>query len=376
MAPSKRKRFSVTKAVDNRDPVVGLDVCGKVYYCHQSTLVNASPYFATRFKGDFDASVAYVDEQGRDVFFVERLPTTFPYIFEYIISGGAMVDFPSFQKEPVLIRKLRNEAEFFGLDGMIELLKVTKTFSPGGGNQGVLYWLGTKKGTTSYHNPFTVGAVDVCGWMESEEASNENSAKRIDRARVSRASFVHYQERVQVHPVPDGGYKVTEPNSSVLWCEHGRHRKPVVLDFKSMSLRPTYYSLRSTFCYGMQGDWNFEGSHDGSIWDTLHSARNDKSLSLGNPGEVPLGLTPKLEHVLPRDLPDYGLSDALLSVVLKTVEQDFRHTWEITPPPSQFYRYFRIVGAGPTTIAPGELNQAGGCLHGEGIELFGDVYEE
>ena len=67
------------------DPIVGLDVCGRVYYCHQSTLTQVSPYFCHRFNGNFDAGVAYTDPHGRNVYFVERDPMAFAYIFKYMV---------------------------------------------------------------------------------------------------------------------------------------------------------------------------------------------------------------------------------------------------------------------------------------------------
>lgn len=35
------------------DPIIGLDVCGTIYYCHQSTLVQSSSYFAKSFSRQF-----------------------------------------------------------------------------------------------------------------------------------------------------------------------------------------------------------------------------------------------------------------------------------------------------------------------------------
>lgn len=55
------------------------------------------------------------------------------------------------------------------------------------------------------------------------------------------------------------------------------------------------------------------------------------------------------------------------------VEREFRHTWQITPPSDIFCRYFRIIGVGPD-YEHGE--NASTCLHGVGLELYGDVHEE
>lgn len=49
-----------------------------------------------------------------------------------------------------------------------------------------------------------------------------------------------------------------------------------------------------------------------------------------------------------------------------------RHTWTIDPP-STFYRYFRIIGSG-TDYERAE--NASDCLHGVGLELYGDIHED
>jgi hypothetical protein len=36
------------------------------------------------------------------------------------------------------------------------------------GSKGILYWLGTKKGTENYINPFFRGAIYVTGWFERQ----------------------------------------------------------------------------------------------------------------------------------------------------------------------------------------------------------------
>ena len=67
----------------------------------------------------------------------------------------------------------RGEAEYFGLDGLVYLLSITFSCSPddedGQKNKGILYWLGTKKGTMSYLNPFERGQVGMKGSCDYPE---------------------------------------------------------------------------------------------------------------------------------------------------------------------------------------------------------------
>ena len=343
------------------DPIVGLDVCGKVYYCHQSTLTQISPYFATRFKGNFNADISYMDAQGRNVYFVERDPVAFPYIFKYMISP-AQPHLPEYNTDKALYRSLRDEAEYFGLIGLVELLKTTKSFSPHDGNQGVLYWLGTKKGTAKYQNPYVIGAVHVGGWVD-EERNQRKAMFELARSATCRANFVHYQQPVMLVNRAINARVSIESYNYLLWCDHGMERLPVTVDLRSVLLRPSHYSLRVSQCYGMQGDWNLEGSLDGTVWEVLHAARGDDRLCLSESSDIITRLD--------KSFPSASITDQLRSeALLRLIEQDYRYTWELDPQPTNFYRYFRIIGAGS------EHDIRDNCLHGEGLELFGDVYEE
>lgn len=343
------------------DPIVGLDVCGKVYYCHQSTLTQMSSYFAHRFNGNFDAGITYTDPQGRNVYFVERDPTAFPYIFKYMIAP-ACPNLPEFHADKPLIRSLRTEADFFGLVGLSEVLQTTYHLSPDEGNQGLLYWLGCRKGTTAYQNPYAIGAIHVGGWVDDAVTNQQKAMFALARSASCRANFVHWQQPAVLVSRSVNSRVSIESYNYLLWCDHGMERLPVVVDLKSVLLRPTHYSLRVSQCYGMQGDWNFEGSFDNTVWDVLHAARNDQHLCLSESSDI----ITKLDKSFPLSSSDEQRSGALL----RLIEQDYRHTWELTPPPTQFYRYFRIIGAGS------ENDVRDNCLHGEGLELYGDVHEE
>lgn len=71
------------------DTIVGLDVSGRVYYCHKSTLLVAggpSSYFAARFGPDsmMDPQLDRVDENNREIYFVDRNPELFRHVLEYL----------------------------------------------------------------------------------------------------------------------------------------------------------------------------------------------------------------------------------------------------------------------------------------------------
>lgn len=341
------------------DPIVGLDVCGKVYYCHVSTLAHSSPYFATRFAGKFNPDVSYQDERGRNIYFLERCPTTFEHIFRYLLTGRS--NFPTYDEDPALRRALRDEADYFGLYELSNALQVTRTFSPEEGNQGVLYWLGCGKGKSNYQNPYSIGAVHVGGWVD-DPLNAHKAMFELARSASCRAHFVQYQQPVVLMNRGVNARVSIESHNYLLWCDHGMERLPVSVDLKSVALRPTHYSLRVSQCYGMQGDWNLEGSMDEVTWDTLHAARGDDRLCLSESSDI----ITKFDRCFPTSTGVTDRSEALL----RLIEQDYRHTWELRPPPTQFYRYFRIIGAGS------EDDIRDNCLHGEGIELFGDVYQE
>ncbi|CAB9501449.1 expressed unknown protein [Seminavis robusta] len=364
---TSRRSSNNTSSSNSGDPILGLDVCGKVYYCHRSTLVQNSPYFATRFQGNFDSDVSYVDERGRNVYFVERCPLSFPHIFRHLLNPSA--GYPSFDKDPHLVRQLREEADFFGLAHLSQALMVTRSFSPLDGNRGVLYWLGCQKGiTTQYENPYLTGAVHVGGWVDDPVKYQQKPMFEMARSASCRANFVQYQQPVTILNRGVHARTSIESYSYLLWCDHGMERLPVTIDLKSVLLRPTHYSLRVSQCYGMQGDWNFEASQDGTVWDVLHAARGDARLCLSESSDI----ITKLEKSLPS--PAAGLSEReqqqRSEALLRLIEQDYRHTWELAPVVTQFYRYFRIIGAGS------ENDIRDNCLHGEGLELFGDVYED
>ncbi|CAB9500386.1 expressed unknown protein [Seminavis robusta] len=364
-----------------KDPIVGLDVGGTLFYFRMSNLIKSgSDYFS---KARLDKEVSYRDSHGRKIIFIQRSPERFAYVRDYLIAAAAAAAKSGDDKEEdvsitlrlppndlVLRRNLREEAEFFGLPGMTAALQVSQTFAPSQTNRGVLYWLGTNRGSSDkYENPYAMGVVNVTGWMDDEEENDEEDMFELARFARSRETFVHYRLKPVVQAVKkQPGEWEMEQFSCLQWCKHANKRLPVIVDFleNTIMVRPTHYSLRVSECMGLAGDWNLEGSVDGKSWDVLHAARDDDSLKMdeGN-DEIKAQLTKTLAFYN-----DHVQNDELSADVLLTIlEQDYRHSWKLDPPPTKFYRFFRLIGA---SDEKGE----DACLHGEGLELYGAVYEE
>lgn len=352
------------------DPLLVLDVGGRIFKVHRSTLVNSgSNYFSNRFAGSFDATPAYQDQNGLDVYFIERSGELFEYVFQYMVS--LELNLPDFHKNPVLWRNLRTEALYFGLAGLSEVLRVTYHVAPNFQNQGILYWLGTRRGTANYQNPYSIGLVHVGGWVDNTANANEYLFG-LAGGHYSRKSFVQHRaepkdmdfaEYTDLLNVPIGS------SSRLLDCDHGGKRLGAMVDLKGCLVKPTHFSLRASLCLGMDGDWNFEASVDGEHWECLHASRDESFLRLR--GELANGKAAMqyVQRVFFEELEQHVVDQKeAMDVLVSFLEREQRHTWEITPPPTQFYRYFRIIGA--------EEVGGGGCLHGEGLELYGDIYEE
>lgn len=378
------------------EQVIGLDVGGKVFYFTLSKLTqSSSTYFAKQLGSKhLEGNVAYVDDRGRKVIFIDRSPTFFEHVRDFIVSNKIRLPVnDSSESSKALRQNVRDEAAFFGMDDLVAALKVSQQFSPDKANRGLLYWLGTDRGTKEeYENPFQMGSINVTGWMDDADNEEEDMYDLARFAR-SRETFVHYQLRPEVAAAASKRGSTSdwdiEQFSCLQWCGHAHKRMPVVLDLKTVEFQPTHYSLRVSECKGMAGDWNFEGSNDGKEWDVLHQARDDDNLWLEEGSdEIKTQLTKTLAFYN-----DHVQEDELSSEILLTIlEQDYRHTWVLDPPPTKFYRYFRLIGASKQLKkkkkkskkdgkeeeddeSDSDDEDESGCLHGEGLELFGNLYE-
>lgn len=375
-APSRPSRCSSRTATGSGrsrgDPVIGLDVAGKLFYCRQSTLlgVNAqSSYFAARFgpSSMMDPDLDFIDDRNRRVFFIDRDGDLFKYVLEYMRTQDLPAEIGTFGEHPNLWRALRKEAEFFALDGLMALLKVTHSCSPDqDGGKGILYWLGTCKGREEYVNPYTRGDVDVRGWFDETSALKDNwreNGYMYYGSSECREMLVQYRPKskrfMEDNAMSDNVY-------CLMGCQHAGERLPVVVDLRKVVICPTHYSLRYGGCAGMEGDWNFQASEDDLNWVTLHEAREDKHLSGMNITDSESGERRWIRDVMKHT--DDALKEEIYCDYFERVH---RFCWTISPAIAEaegkFFRYFRIIGASPKGSPD--------CLHAIGLEIYGHVSE-
>jgi len=117
---------------------------------------------------------------------------------------------------------------------------------------GIVYWLGTGKGTRAYTNPADEGLIKIYISSLSQNSDNEKYLVGREEKRV-----------------------VTEPKKMSWFC----------IDFKDIMIQPTYYMLRhySTFDTEALRHWKLEGSNDttdgwNGTWTLVKWHKNDKSL--------------------------------------------------------------------------------------------------
>lgn len=356
--------------------IIGLELTdGRVFYIHRSSLVNAGGYFAACF-GDngIPAGESRTDDHGRSIYFVARDGKLFEnHILPFIIQKipGKL---PPFAQDPELWRLLRNEALFYGMDDLSELLRVTYSCSPDAGTRGkgVLYWLGTNKGITDYKNPYTRGAIDVTVGGLTDATYDQrremfNGVEDIVNPRAftseSRQALVQYRPPVTGKDEEGDVFHLSSLHACYsLWCNMSTCKFPTVVNLLSVKLRPSAYSLRQDEL-GMT-DWNLEGSKDGSTWIILHKARNDRNIAMPDDS---------LMEQLGVDLDRCSTVAVREEISLEFAERERRGTWQLSPSSDEFYQYFRIIGSG-MDYERSETSLV--CLHGIGLELYGDIHEE
>jgi hypothetical protein len=360
------------------DEIIGIETTdgGKVWYFHRSTLVNAGGYFTARFgDGNIPAGSERLDEHGRSVYFVERDGELFGKHIRPFILTNIPGDLPPFVEAPRLWRALRDEANFFALDGLSQFLHVTHVCDkkdPLG--RGVLYYLGTNKGREDYQNPHARGAVSIGGWTEMSQQEQRTATQWSNTFPIefmnhslktssdlalktsSLQTFVAYRPSVQ-GVEGEGNFFVSNPRCYIAPCDFSSSRLPVVLELTSISLCPTAYSFRYGDCYG-SSYWNFEGSEDGVEWTVLHKARDDTQ-TVRRP-----------DYHDDQERFDGWSKEELLS----HAERNLRHTWNIELSSPRFFRFFRFIGLGMDALD--EMEPLKMCLHAVGLELFGDIHEE
>jgi HECT-domain (ubiquitin-transferase)/Regulator of chromosome condensation (RCC1) repeat/SPRY domain/Kelch motif len=123
------------------------------------------------------------------------------------------------------------------------------TYSSDFDENGILYWLGTSRGTKSeWQNPGELGLVTVTSAMLESTSEDANSA-------VGRTSV----------------RCVCKPGMSNYF----------MFDFHGMQIRPTHYTLRHYSSWDVEAlrNWEFQGSNDGETWTTLMEHNQDAALN-------------------------------------------------------------------------------------------------
>ena len=373
------------------DIIIGLDVRGQVFYCNKSELLNVnngSSYFSARFREDsmLDAGLDRVDDEGRDIYVLDRDPSIFRHIMEYIDTNEKPIGIGVHENNKKLWRLVREEALYFGLDHLIKLMRITFICSPEvDGDRGIMYWLGTKKGISDYVNPYSIGAVDISLW--SDEGKDDDVY--IDKK--SKALMVQYR------PNPEGdnmsilcdGYDEFDDIfsnafgaiSDLMGCDAsaagGGTKNSIGFHLlNGVVVSPTHYSIRSGGCYGMAGDWNLEASVDGRTWDVIHESR-------GRQPKVYNGVREAKRSELWETVKSCNRVDRI-DAVCDYMEENHRHTWRVDNSSDKFYSYFRFISI---EIPEGEVDERAdeedevnyyrnACLHGIGFEVYGSVHED
>jgi len=318
-----------------------------------------------------DPQLDRVDENNREIYFVDRNPEVFRHILEYLRMHVLPPEIGTFREHANLWRALRKEAEFFALDGLTSLLKVTFSCSPDAdGKKGILYWLGTRKGREEYTNPYRRGDLDVTGWFDSHPSFGEHNPSW--GSSESREFFVQYRP-MSNKPLSYSEKIAPGPGNSYFPCltAHSGERLPVLVDLRKNVVSPTHYSLRYGACRGMDGNWNFDASNDGETWVTLHEGKKNDGHNLSYERIVQrkaLGEDGWFQELRGQS-DSNGYVASWPDVYCDYMERHYRNTWEFNNvPQGQYFRYFRIIGA--------DVGEGGGSLNCIGLEIYGKVYEE
>jgi len=375
------------------DTVIGLNVRGKIFYCNRSKLLNVNnghSYFSERFREDRHGRIVCsmqlecVDSRGRDIYKLDRDPSIFQYIMEYIRTDKKSIGIGLYEMNKKLWGLVREEAVYFGLDSLVHSSRITFSCSPevdkglGASGKGIMYWLGTNKNTLDYVNPYSSGAVEISGWFEGDKNSRISEEDKM--------------LMVQYRPNPEGEKSkcycdnfvcgngtldfIFQSSGAMMGCGHLRWKQNGPLNFHLLNgvvVSPTHYSIRNGGCYGMGGYWNLEASIDGKNWDVIHEARGKSRLYEG--------INRNNERSMLWDTVKHLKGDARRDVICEYMEQNYRHTWKVVNTSGKIYTHFRFMSVTvpynvEVGLYKGDDRVRKICLHGIGFEVYGDVYEE
>jgi len=119
-------------------------------------------------------------------------------------------------------------------------------------DNGLFSYIGSRKKTTSWSNPYSIGEVTI---TTSQLGGMSGSVENLV-GRVSTATWI-----------PSNNYQT---NGS--WFQ---------IDLKKYEIQPTYYTLRDSQSGGgyQLRNWVLEGSNDGNSWKTIREHTNDSMIT-------------------------------------------------------------------------------------------------
>jgi len=146
-----KENFSKT----NFPSIIKLDVGGHQFKTSISTLRREESMLSHMFSG----SGYLVEKEADGFYFIDRPGKYFTPILHYLQTGSFIPP-----DNPQKLNAIRQEVQFYEIKSLIDLLApIPRHFKDLRDQEGVLYWLGTKKGTEKYQNPYSLGAVKVSG---------------------------------------------------------------------------------------------------------------------------------------------------------------------------------------------------------------------
>jgi len=156
------------------------------------------------------------------------------------------------QKVDQINQLLADIAPIIQINQSQRLFLVKCTFQNHWDQNGVLYWLGTNRNTTSWSNPYPQ-YINVTCFPPNELRGNLSNF-------VSRTGSENYVPNVTFATTKDASFTV---------------------DLKNIQVVPTFYTLRDSCSGGMHQlrNWNLEGSNDGNMWVVLRKHVNDTSIA-------------------------------------------------------------------------------------------------
>jgi len=119
-------------------------------------------------------------------------------------------------------------------------------------NNGIIYYIATKKGKQGWTNPHNAGLITV-------------TSSSLESGQL--ATFV--------------GNGPQQGGNSSLYTNSSQTNAWFQIDLKDQKAKVTHYTLRHGYTGGsyFPRTWQFQGSEDGSTWVTLKQHNNDSSIS-------------------------------------------------------------------------------------------------